>query len=286
MASAHQTDQTDIKKRKNTKFFHGFVSVHFETIISRGFALLLCLTLVPIPLVAAPENDYPVSSWVEVEEVPNAPAGTTHGSTLMPYRDRKYNFGWMLGFGARSFKPEFFRSQFDESSFKDSFGQDDVRLGQFDLGFRYNSALGGLVLEFGYAGGGASNNDEELLRSFNVKQSYVGAKLILDSLWGEPYIAPYVGAGMISIQNEEIAAILTESETLSNSSSAAYYNMGFLVLLNWMDWISFRRGYDQGAVENYYLDFGVTQIMKSAKADSLDLSTGLLPSVGVRIEFY
>lgn len=282
-----------MSRRKNVQNYktqktpsHTCVSAYFETLKSLALLSLFLLFSLCIMIRAhaaqVTEEDENVT-WVEVEESPTVIPHSRWESSLMPYRDRKYDWGWTLGLSMREYHPEFFRSDIDGSTYEEAFAINNSRMAQFDAGVRYNTTLGGIVFQIGYAGAGTKTGAGITERSIQLRQTSFEGKLILDNFWMEPYIAPYVGAGTVSTSSVEKAPGLTEEES-ALSSSSVFYDFGFLVLLNWLDWDATRRGYFRGNVENCYLDFGLTQILRGS--GSADFGTAPMFTAGIRMEFY
>ncbi|MGE3759164.1 MAG: hypothetical protein AB7H97_15480, partial [Pseudobdellovibrionaceae bacterium] len=219
---------------------HALVSAYSGTIWSRALvAILIFLCTLWSFSVRAEElvEDEQVDSdgWVEVEMSPTVMTRDKDASSIIPYTHRKYDWGWQIGFGSRAFKPEFYRSGIDQSTYENAYSEGG-QMGELEVGVRYNTSAGGFLFNLGYAVGDISSHRsrdpttiDPTYNRLAISQTLVGLKFVVDSFWLEPYIAPYFGGGLASTTyKEQIFAVQDGPSTGSDSGKAAgaFYNFG------------------------------------------------------------
>ncbi len=221
-------------------------------------------------------------SLVEVE--PSA-FGITRddSSALPPHKDRTEGWGFTLAVGAGYYHPVNYNPNYSVESFQSIYGENktpaaDVQL-QIKKGFRALSVGADLGVGFLSVSSQASSGIDSSLSLMPIR---LGTSVVIDGLFKKPYIAPYASLGAYTNIYKETQAALSNG---GNTQIAMYYSFGSLFLLDWLDQSSADRAYSETNLQATYIYVEGRQYMKSSNETDPDLSTGLDPNVGVRLEF-
>ncbi len=206
---------------------------------------------------------------------------------VVPYKYRRKKWGYNFGFGVFQFYPQKYISKLDGVSYQEGFSSSkQMKLNELELGFRYNSGLGGLGVYFGYGQFSFSKKIDgasETFRNMDVKISRVNLTWTLDLLFSEPYIAPYFGSGLYKIDFSENNA-LSNQKTTGASEWVSLMQVGLLIQLNWMDQTSSFIGYNQSSLINSFL-FVEARQLGAGKAENNFASDGMDVGAGIKLEF-
>jgi hypothetical protein len=164
----------------------------------------------------------------------------------------------------------------------DMFGVTEIPLYNLQLSYKYNFFLGGVSLNTGIGYGTLTSKVSGSIRTIELTKYMLSASYIVDSLFDEPYVAPYVTFGMnqfgITEKNGE--------ESFSTGIEAAYfYTVGALIQLNWLDQAAATRALMEYGLENSYLDVFVTQFQPSLDPLDPNTETEYTLGAGMRLEF-
>ncbi len=223
-----------------------------------------------------------LNALVEVEPSVYSITREADGTALLPLGERRGGWGFTVAAGAGYYNPNAYDPSFITDSFQNTYGANktpmmDVQL-QFKKNFRRSSAsidLGG-----GFYSNSSTSNGVSSQVSFNPVR--LGASLILDGLFGKPYIAPYGSIGGYSTFYREDQSAVSHG---GNTQVAVYYGFGALLLLDWLDQKSADNAFAETGLQATYVYIEGRQYMKSNNATDPDLSTGLDPNAGIRLEF-
>jgi hypothetical protein len=201
----------------------------------------------------------------------------------IPYKQRRPDTAFTFGLTYENFYPSNYSSIIDAADFyQDLFGEAEIPMVSADIGFKYNFTLGALLAGIGGGYGTLSETRGEVLRKveFTKGSAYLG--YLMDSVFDEPYVAPYITGGATIFSISETAGEETASGTTDN---CFFYKAGVLVQLNWLEDDTSRKSLIDNGLQNTYLDLFVTQYSTSANEDDTDTETGINFGAGLKLEF-
>lgn len=215
-----------------------------------------------------PEADAP--KLVEIEYAP---------AVMLPYRERRPTWSTVFSFRYENYYPSSYQSEIDQAVYDEVFDQEKIPVLGFELGKKYNIDHVALVGTLSYAQGGIASHFSGVETSLNLSLYGLHVGAWFDSLFQEPYVAPYVQA--------DISLVDFQEDTPLNSASGAGgmvfgWTAGALVQLNWLDAESSYRALSEDGLNNTYLDLFIAQSQSSGGAD---LSTETTWGAGLKLEF-
>lgn len=222
--------------------------------------------------------------WVIVE--PNyfeTMDDTGHSLGLLPYRERRGKWGYNLSLGYSFFVPTNYEPTVGPYATYNELYSDSANspLLEFQFSFLRHFGLGSLGLE---AAAGIYSNDSRISdveSTLDITKYRVGLTLILDTLFTEPWVAPYISGGGYVIQKKESSGSVTDNE---NTQVAPYYSFGLNFQLDWIDSDTAIGGYSELGLQNTYLFVEGRQLIESsAEADS-NFGTDIFLTAGLRLE--
>jgi hypothetical protein len=231
------------------------------------------------------DDDHP--GLVEVEEEPSIIAVTSEGAPLrVPYRERRSDFSINFGVANRSLELSAFRSKIDEQTYKDVLNSNPVNQTELTMGMKYNFVLGSLGADLGYGIGsvGYTSDDALVDRNLDLKYTSASTTLALDSLFDEPYVVPYLRAGLYTVDFTETDGLTSTSQS-GTTAPALFYSIGALIQLNWVEPVVAYESYREFGLENAFLDFSITQYSASDTSSDPKLGTDPAFGFGLRLEF-
>ena len=106
--------------------------------------------------------------------------------------------------------------------------------------------------------------------------------MILDTLFSEPYAAPYASVGGYVMQFDESYA---GNDFLGNTQVSPYATLGVMAELDWIDPDAARIGYETSRLQSTFLFAEIRKYFQSSKARDPDFESGITPGAGLRVEF-
>lgn len=205
-----------------------------------------------------------------------------------PYRDRKENRSIIFGFSNE--KPVFknFRSRIDDLTYDEIYKSNSVDFFQGELGLKYNFGVGGLGASLMYGYGEVDRSNNGFNSTLTVAKK--GAKLTytMDTLFKEPYVAPYATVQLLNWDwTEKLVDTTTDArETKSGSTQwTTGFQGGFLIQLNWMDPDSALTAQNSSGMNNAFLDIFVSQYAATTGSEDPNFLTDMTYGGGLKLEF-
>lgn len=210
------------------------------------------------------------------------------------YKLRRGKNGALFSVTTEKFYPSEYYSLFQDAGIGDIVGEDRADLIGVELGYKRNIDLGSIAILANYAQGGIDGSFSGASRNLSFVKQGVSVNFALDNLMQEPYVVPYVQAGIHQF-------LVTESGSAGDESASTgislNYKFGLLFQLDWIE-----NSIDKTAkvdrlrssgLENTYIDVYMVQYMASSNAaDPANPSEGdpnLASSgeigVGLKLEF-
>lgn len=231
-------------------------------------------------------DDEPNDGTIEVIYAPEIQA---------PYLERQSSLGITAGLSFAEFYPDKFRSEIDNSSYDEIFQSYPMEMIKLDLGLKYNTGLGsfGVGGSIGYAdvdGQLRDQNGNRLggTRDLNVIKYALTGSYTLDTLFNEPYVVPYLGGEIFTLNWEEKDLKNVDPNKTSKSGSTSFalgVTAGILIQLNWIDPDSSLAAQKSSGLNNTFLDLYVNQFNTSNNEKDKNFETAMNLGGGIKLEF-
>ena len=204
--------------------------------------------------------------------------------TLAPYVERREDTGVYFGITYEALDLKNYVSVLDNTNVKyaDAFGSNPVALIIVTTDYKYNTSFGSLAAGLNVGTGEVSSSKSGVSRKLNVMKYGVDFRLTLDTLWPEPYVAPYVGLNLWQMGIKDT----TPTDSVSVTTQLGYnYTLGFLLQLDWIDYDAAKTSTFSWGMENTFVDVYATQYAKSSADTDPNTETDFIYGVGLRLEF-
>jgi hypothetical protein len=259
-----------------------------------GLNILISLILGFGPVAAmALEEEYVDDSVTEepmVEVAPETYANTPlvevelPRDTLLPYMQRRDNHGFYFGIDYEGVDLRNYVSVLDNTnqSYRDIYGENTVALIRLSFDYKYNTAIGSFAAGVDYGMGSLEGTKTGTTHTLNLARYGIGFKWTLDTLWDEPYVAPYAGINIWEMSIKES----TTTDSFEMTTGYGYnYTLGFLFQLDWIDYDAAKSSTFNWGLENTFLDLYTTQYAKTASNTDPNTETDFIYGAGLRMEF-
>jgi hypothetical protein len=229
-----------------------------------------------------PSADEPGDGWVEVEPTGLVPADLAGNFYLVPYRARRTTWGYTFSVGYSTFKPDSYQPDFIEANYGDVYQSAETPLLEFQFSLKYNLAFGAFFSEAG-VGTFQEESDTDLIDShLNLIPVRVGLGYIMDTLFLEPYVSPYVSVGGYIVSYSEKG---DERSFNGSTQVAPYVTAGLQLQLDWLDPAAARESYMDAGIEGTYVYVEGRKFFKSQAVADPDFETDFHLDTGLRVEF-
>ncbi|WP_413289463.1 hypothetical protein [Bdellovibrio sp. HCB337] len=200
-----------------------------------------------------------------------------------PYRERRNTHGFLFGLYYENIILDRYVSILDGATFyQDMFGESEFPLFNLELSYKYNFSLGALTASFGGGYGEIKDDGSGVMRSLAMTKYQASVGYIMDTLFEEPYGAPYFSVGIMRVSIDEDNSV----ETLGHDIDMLYHlQAGVMFQLNWLDSAVARKSLVDYGLQNTYLDVFVSQYSASESEDDPDTSTEYTIGAGLRLEY-
>jgi hypothetical protein len=207
---------------------------------------------------------------------------------LSSYKERRRTHGANLGINLTQMVPYNWESLLDDQLYSDTYGETPISLISLELGYKFNFKLGSLSLILGYGTGQATADLSGVLRDMFVDKYFIKAMYVMDNLFKEPYIAPYIGGSVWQMEITESEDGDPEIYSLTTGYGLEY-SAGLLIQLNWIEnWLTdgdSKQALAELGLENTYIDLFVSQHMRAQGELEAPTATDLNYGAGLRLEF-
>jgi hypothetical protein len=223
----------------------------------------------PVPMLS---NDGPL---VEIQY----PADLLTGD----YKDRRPNRGWMFGLDYQAFRPTNYISTLDNLGYGNMFGSSPVQLFELQVAYKSNFEAGGFTVGFGGGAGQVTGSDSTGAdRTLALTKLAVSGSYIMDTLFPQPYVAPYVQAQLYRFSVKESNPTTSFS---ADTQPGISYTAGILLQLDGLDRDTATRTTLDWGLQNTYLDVFMTKYMSSSGTNDPDFENNWDYGAGLRMEF-
>ncbi len=214
------------------------------------------------------END----GWVEIE----FPA-----SELVVYKERRPAHQVTFNFQYEPVSFPNMLSILDAQTYTNLFAKSTTDLYGLSLGWKVNFPIVGFDFEALYARGVVADTRSGQTVSLAVNKKGVKGLLVIDGIFAENYVVPYVGVEYlewdVAISNDFASASLTTGPSMGMTG-------GIYIPLSWIEPIPALNSYNSHRLNNTYLDLFVKQYQKPSNSGDPDLS-GTSFGAGLKLEF-
>lgn len=245
--------------------------------------LVFCLVLIAQDSFAADSEEQIMDGKVEV----------IYEAQEVPFKERRSDRSIIFGVTMEELVFSNFRSKIDGTTYKEGYKNTPVKLVQGELGLKYNFGLGGISASVIY---GAGESKEKVQDNADVYDSLLtmnkkGVKLSMtfDTLFSEPWVAPYISGQMLSWEWSEHVDNLTTNSTYGRKSGTTGWTSAFqggvLLQLNWLDPNSAIMAKNESGMTNAYLDLFVSQYSATTGSEDPNFQTDMTYGGGFKLEF-
>ena len=228
--------------------------------------------------------------YIEVEPKLVYPSDVRGVYYLVPYKYRRPSWGKMFSLGFSTYSPKNYEPDFAAVTFDAAYGTADLPLATISFSVKKNFIFGSIGVEGSagyYKNTSRSSVDiagvpTALNTTLSIYPLTIGGIIILDNLFYEPIVAPYVSGGVYSMFYQETRD--TGSVT-GNTQISPYYSVGAQFQLDWLDRAAAREAYEEGGVESTYIYLEARGFIQSNIAQDPNFGSTLHANAGLRMEF-
>ncbi|MCB0412499.1 MAG: hypothetical protein KDD22_08235 [Bdellovibrionales bacterium] len=220
--------------------------------------------------------------WVEVEPSDLIPSDLTGKLYLVPYKVRRKDWGGSVSVAYSNFEPLYYEPDFYRLPYESVYSSPSSPLIELQFSVKYNMAMGSIGGEAAVGFFKAESESVDAPSELELIPIRLGANFLLDTLFLEPYVVPYVSGGGYIMKYTETESIRSFNGT---TQVAPYVAAGLQFQIDWMDPASARDAYLEGRVQNSFLFVEGRKFFASSAAQDPDFETDLHIDGGVRVEF-
>lgn len=211
-------------------------------------------------------------TWVEIE----FPA-----SELVPYKERRPANQLSFGFQYEPTTFTNFASPIDSAKYEALFGKSSVDILQIAAGWKVNLPLLGIDLQGMYGRGVMSDTRSGQATSLALNKKGLKVLAVLDGIFNENYAVPYFGIQYlewdVTTANDLASVSLTTGPVMAMTA-------GIYLSVHWLEKNSALMSYNEGGLNNTYIDLFINQYQQPRNAADPDLS-GTAFGAGFKLEF-
>lgn len=203
---------------------------------------------------------------------------------LAPYIERRDDSGIYFGISYEGVDLKNYISVLDgvNQSYGAVFGTSPVPLIRVNFDYKYNTGAGSIAAGVDVGTGSLSGQANGVTHDLTLLKYGLGLKWTLDTLWPEPYVAPYLGINFWQMGIKET----TPTDSFEMTTDFGYnYTLGFLFQLDWLDYSASKVSTWDWGIENTFIDVYATQYAKTMSDTDPNTATDFLYGAGLRLEF-
>lgn len=225
-----------------------------------------------------PENEF----LVEVEASPVITTTFGKGRHLVPYRYRRPTWGKTFSVSYSMYEPLDFTPNVVTDTFSNIYPTTTLPLIEVQFVFKRNMFLGSIGIEI--AGGMyKTDSDKDLVDStIQLIPVRLGATYVMDNLFMEPIVAPYISGGAYAIYYHESQDAVSFKGT---TQAAPYASLGVLLQLDWLDKGAAFNSYMDAGLENTFFMVEARKFFRSLNDNDPDFESDIHANLGLRLEF-
>ncbi len=208
---------------------------------------------------------------------------------LYSYRERRPRWGKTIAFGGSTYQPSNYESFTSDSGgnaiavqYNDIY-QNKMPMFESSFVVKRNLAFGSLGAEVGVGFRKDSGTGSYAGSSLTTTLIRLGGAFYLDTIFAEPYVVPYVSAGVYTIVHYE------NSETVASPNGhtgiAPYMTAGVQVQLDGIDRDSARAAYNSSGLESAFVYLEARTFLNGSEPSGEDVSSPFHGNLGMRLEF-
>lgn len=202
---------------------------------------------------------------------------------LLPYVDRRGDWGTTFSFGYSSYEPVNYEPNFLQVNYEDVYSAPDVPMLELTIAVKRNLSFGSIGGEIGV---GVYVNDSDAPALVNSELQLipvrVGGVVFLDSFRKEPLFVPYFSGGIYTMIYKET---LLGNSFNGNTQIAPYINGGIAIGLDWLDRLGARISYEDSGIQTSYAYAEARKFFQPGGAEDPDFENDISWGAGVRVEF-
>lgn len=240
----------------------------------RQFLRLSLLSTLIACWLASANADLPTNGPIEAE----FPA-----SEFVPYTERRPLGQLTFGLIYEPIKFPGLISSLDSTSSYDQLFRSTLPLLSLSAGYKINLPIIAIDLSYLYGQGVLSDDKSGASVALSISKKGFRAIIEIDHIFSESYVVPYAGIQAITW---DYAIRTTASSSSGVSARVLGLQAGVYLGLSRLEEQSALRSYNDGRLNNTYLDLSITQYPKTEPTSSVpNLATGTNFALGFRLEF-
>ena len=201
---------------------------------------------------------------------------------LLHYLERRGKWGFMMGAEYSSYEPVKYVPNFANATYKQLYGVPQP-MTEILMEVKRNFAAGSIGSEFSVGFFKNDNADPILVSStLSITAFRLGFVYNLDALSAEPYIVPFVSAGVYSMLFKET---LGGNAIGGNSQAAPYVNGGIAFQLDWIDHHAALISYKDSHLQSTFVFVEGRKYFASSNKKDHDFSNDFNYTGGLKVEF-
>lgn len=204
--------------------------------------------------------------------------------TLLPYKERRKEWGVTAAIGYSSYEPVDYVPNFAAVEFVDIYNSPEVPMIDLEVTVKRNLKFGSLGGQFSV---GIYTNQSDAVdvadSSLTMIPIKLGAIFFLDTMGAEPFLVPYGAAGIYTVSYTETTA--AGSSFGGTTALGFYVNGGVQMQLDWIDQDAARVAYQESGIQATFAYAEARMQTASIEDKDPDFSGGVSWATGVRVEF-
>lgn len=218
--------------------------------------------------------------WVEVEPSYVIPKEVGRGYELMPYSERRAEWGSLVGFSAHFVTPVNYQPDQDIGTFEDVYGSSVSPMFMIEYTNKRNYGWGSLGADVGV---GILSAASSSVVDTNLTLIFVelGGVISFDNLGNEPYYVPYVGGGGYIAAYKEVQG----STSFNGTTQVAPYALaGIAIQLDRIDKDAALESYLEAGIQNTFFFIEGRKYFQSTGQIDPNFETEFYATAGFKME--
>ncbi len=201
----------------------------------------------------------------------------------LAYRERRGNWSGVLGINIEQIFPDKFRSKITDDSYENLFGKSPVAIAQLEVGAQGNFGFGSLGASVLYGYGGIKDSRSGGDRVLNLTKESVSLQYTINTLFSEPYVAPYLKTEFTRFSWKETGFGFKDQSGTTDFSTAL--TVGLLIQLNALDPQATLEARNNSGLSNTFLDLYLSQYNTSSSETDPNFESTMNVGFGLKLEF-
>lgn len=218
-----------------------------------------------------------------IVEPSNVVATQTEGRyELLPYLERRGDWGFTIGIGASSYQPVNYQPDQSVLAFDEVYKAFDVPMAELTFSVKRNYKFGSVGGELGVGFYKNDSDNDQLDSSLQLIPLRLGGVFYMDALAANPVFVPYVSGGAYMMMYKETTGSVSFN---GNTQVAPYVRAGMAFGLDWIDKDAARVSYEDSGIQSTFAYLDAGKLFASGGTKDPDFEDTVSVGAGFRIEF-